>query len=185
MADSILFVDDDGNVLHSLRRTFMTTGYEVFFAASGKEALLILEKEKIDLVVSDMRMPEMDGYELLLQVREKWPSVIRTMLSGYAEKETILKAITDGTAKAYFSKPWDNVALKAQVAHLFAMRNSMNAIGVLESINQIDRLPALPALYLRVLKMIQAEENIGDIAKVIEREPVSYTHLTLPTIYSV
>lgn len=171
MADKILFVDDEQNVLNALQRVFFDSAYQVHFALTGKEALTILEKECMDVLFTDMRMPEMDGYELLSIVRKRWPGVIRGILSGYAEKETVLKAIVNDTAKCYVTKPWDNTALKAQVSHMLAMRNSLRTIGMLETITRIDHLPALPVLYRRVIELIEKEANIGEIARLIEREP--------------
>ncbi|HDS15759.1 MAG TPA: response regulator [Proteobacteria bacterium] len=86
---NILFVDDERSVLRALRRTFMNSGYQLYFADSGELGLKILAAGRIDLVLSDMRMPEMDGYEFLRRVRELYPRVIRLILSGFVEENYV------------------------------------------------------------------------------------------------
>ena len=104
----ILFVDDEPSILSSLRRLFRPQGYRVLLADSGKAGLAMLETEPVDLVVSDMRMPEMDGATLLEQVRERWPSVVRILLTGYADIGSTVAAINRGQIHRYIAKPWDD-----------------------------------------------------------------------------
>ena len=104
----VLFVDDEPSILSSLRRLFRPQGYRVLLADSGKAALAMLETEPIDLVVSDMRMPEMDGAALLEQVRERWPAVGRILLTGYADIGSTVAAINRGQIHRYIAKPWDD-----------------------------------------------------------------------------
>ena len=104
----ILCVDDEPNILSSLRRLFRTKGYQVKTAESGRAGLDILEKERIDLVISDMRMPEMDGAKFLEQVRERWPGTLRLLLTGHSEVTSIIDAINRGEIYRYITKPWDD-----------------------------------------------------------------------------
>ncbi|MBW8845427.1 MAG: response regulator [Burkholderiales bacterium] len=104
----ILFVDDEPSILSSLRRLFRPQGYRVLLADSGKAGLAMLESEPVDLVVSDMRMPEMDGAALLEQVRERWPTVVRILLTGYADIGSTVAAINRGQIHRYVAKPWDD-----------------------------------------------------------------------------
>jgi response regulator RpfG family c-di-GMP phosphodiesterase len=104
----VLFVDDEPSILSSLRRLFRPQGYRVLLADSGKAALATLETEPVDLVVSDMRMPEMDGAMLLEQVRERWPTVGRFLLTGYADIGSTVAAINRGQIHRYIAKPWDD-----------------------------------------------------------------------------
>jgi len=113
----ILFVDDEQNILSSLRRLFRSEGYEVFLATSGREGLAVLEREPIDLVVSDMRMPEMDGAAFLKQVATRWPDVIRILLTGYADITSTIAAINEGHIYRYLSKPWEDNDIKLSVRH--------------------------------------------------------------------
>jgi len=105
---TVLLVDDEPSVLSALRRLFRTTGYRVLQATSAKEALLLLGGEQIDLIISDMRMPEMDGAELLEQVRRRRPTVIRILLTGYADIQSTIAAINGGEIHRYVAKPWDD-----------------------------------------------------------------------------
>jgi len=112
---SLLFVDDESNILSSLKRLFRPFGYRIFTAESGALGLQILEKETVDLVISDMRMPEMNGAQFLEKVREKWPQTVRILLTGYAEVDATIDAINKGQIYRYVSKPWDDTEIVATV----------------------------------------------------------------------
>ncbi len=102
----ILFVDDEERVLRSLKSVFRRD-YDVFVASSGFDALEILAQEPIDVLVSDQRMPNMTGNELLSLVRQRYPRVVRLLLTGYVDKEAIIDTINEGEIFRYISKPWD------------------------------------------------------------------------------
>ncbi|WP_096663610.1 HD domain-containing phosphohydrolase [Polaromonas sp. AET17H-212] len=104
----ILCVDDEPNILSSLRRLFRTQGYQVLTADGGNAGLTILETESIDLVISDMRMPEMDGAAFLEHVQARWPDTIRLLLTGYADIQSTIEAINRGKIYRYIAKPWDD-----------------------------------------------------------------------------
>jgi len=103
---TILFVDDERNVLTSLKRGLMDEPYNLLFAESGKEALGILEKNEVHVIVTDMRMPEMGGLELLKIVKAKYPHIVRLVLSGYTQVTTLLTAINQGEIFKFITKPW-------------------------------------------------------------------------------
>ena len=103
---SILLVDDEPNILSSLRRLLRPHGYTIYMGESGKAGLEILEQHPINLVISDMRMPEMDGAQFLEQVRQRWPETIRVLLTGYADVSSTINAINRGEIYRYISKPW-------------------------------------------------------------------------------
>lgn len=105
---TLLFVDDEASILSSLRRLFRPQGYRILTAGGGAEGLAVLEKEAVDLVVSDMRMPEMDGAQFLEQVRNRWPQVVRILLTGYADVGSTIAAINRGEIYRYIAKPWDD-----------------------------------------------------------------------------
>lgn len=104
----VLFVDDEPSILSALRRLFRPQGYRVLLAESARAGLATLETEPVDLVVSDMRMPEMDGAALLEQVCERWPSIGRILLTGYADISSTVAAINRGQIHRYIAKPWDD-----------------------------------------------------------------------------
>ena len=105
---NLLLVDDEPSILSSLRRLLRPAGYVIHTAESGKGGLAILEQEPIDLVISDMRMPEMDGAKFLAQVRDRWPATTRILLTGYADITPTIDAINQGEIFRYIPKPWDD-----------------------------------------------------------------------------
>lgn len=105
---ALLFVDDEPSILSSLKRLFRPHGYRIHTADSGEEGLETLEREAIDLVISDMRMPEMDGATFLEQVRQRWPHVVRLLLTGYSDLDSTVNAINRGEIYRYINKPWDD-----------------------------------------------------------------------------
>jgi response regulator RpfG family c-di-GMP phosphodiesterase len=108
---TILCVDDEINILATLRRLLRKHGYVVHTAESAREGLLILESNAVDLVISDMRMPEMDGAAFLDIVRQRWPDTVRLLLTGFADIQSILSAINQGEIYRYITKPWDEPEL--------------------------------------------------------------------------
>lgn len=104
----LLFVDDEPNILSSLRRLFRQYPYKVLIANGGQEALDILENETVDLVISDMRMPVMDGATFLANVKARWPDTVRLLLTGYADMQSTIDAINRGEIYRYITKPWND-----------------------------------------------------------------------------
>ena len=103
---TVLFVDDEKKILTSLKRGLLDEPYETLFANNGKEALEILMREEVHVIVTDMRMPEMTGLELLRIVKEEYPHIVRMVLSGYTQISTLLTAINQGEVYKYITKPW-------------------------------------------------------------------------------
>lgn len=106
--ETLLFVDDEPNILAALRRLFRPLGYRIFVAESGAAGLEIIGQEHIDLVISDMRMPIMDGAQFLEQVRLKAPDTVRILLTGYADIQSTIDAINKGQIYRYIAKPWED-----------------------------------------------------------------------------
>lgn len=116
----ILFVDDEPNVLRALRRLFMDEDrYELLIADSGAEGLQVLEQQDgaVCVVVSDYRMPGMNGVEFLSQVNERWPKTIRIVLSGYADTAAVVEAINVGHIYKFIPKPWNDDELQVNIAN--------------------------------------------------------------------
>ncbi len=111
--DTLLFVDDEENILRSMKRLFIPLGYEVLIASSGADALLLLnESDDIDVIISDMRMPEMDGAAFLKEAARHWPHQKRLLLTGYADIESAISAINDGKIDHYLKKPCEENELE-------------------------------------------------------------------------
>jgi response regulator RpfG family c-di-GMP phosphodiesterase len=105
---TLLFVDDEASILSALRRLFRPHGYRILTAEGGAAGLAVLEQEPVALVISDMRMPEMDGATFLKNVRSRWPDTVRILLTGYADMTSTVAAINEGEIYRYISKPWDD-----------------------------------------------------------------------------
>ena len=101
---TVLFVDDEEKILRSLKRALFDEPYETLFANSGKEAIEILKRNDVHVIVTDMRMPEMSGDELLGIVEEEYPHVVRIILSGYVQVSTLLEAINEKGVFRYIPK---------------------------------------------------------------------------------
>ncbi|UCG99667.1 MAG: hybrid sensor histidine kinase/response regulator [Deltaproteobacteria bacterium] len=109
---TVLFVDDEIQILNVLKRLLRVEPYQAFFAESGQEALSILEKETIHVIVTDLGMPKMDGLTLLKQVQERYPDIIRLVISARDDRDSILNAINKGNVYGYIVKPWNNMELR-------------------------------------------------------------------------
>jgi len=105
---TLLFVDDEPFILSSLQRLFRPKGFKILTAESGEAGLAILDSEKVDLVMADMRMPKMDGAQFLERVRAKNPDIMRLLLTGYADITSTINAINKGEIYRHVSKPWDD-----------------------------------------------------------------------------
>ena len=121
-APVVLCVDDEPNILSSLRRLLRANGYRVLLADSGAAALAVLQQESVDIIISDMRMPEMNGAQLLDKVRAGWPDTMRLLLTGYAEVQAIQDAINDGEIYRYITKPWVDADILLVVRHALERR---------------------------------------------------------------
>ena len=113
----VLIVDDESNIRSALGRVLH--GYQLFFASQPSEALAILEKEKIDLIISDHLMPSLSGREFLKIVRGRFPDTLRMMLTGHADVQTAMEATNQGEIYRFLIKPWDDLALKLEIYFAF------------------------------------------------------------------
>ncbi len=118
----ILLVDDERTILLAITKMLRPLGYTIYTANSGAEGLKILEQEPIDLVISDMRMPSMNGAAFLAEVSERWPDVVCMLMTAYTEIELTAKAINKGRIFAYFSKPLDRSKFRDGVEHGLSFR---------------------------------------------------------------
>jgi YesN/AraC family two-component response regulator len=117
---SILVVDDEEDVRRALVRVLRREGYEIVAASSGPEALALLQRSSIDIIVTDQMMPEMTGLEFLVEAKRVQPSAIRIILTGYADFEVVKAAINDAEIYRFLTKPWDDDDLRLtlrQAAH--------------------------------------------------------------------
>lgn len=116
---TILVVDDEEEVRNSLTRALEREGYEVFSAEGPTEALQILQKEQVKLVISDQNMPDMNGIEFLKLVRERHPNVCRIMLTSDSSAATLIRSINEGEVYRFLEKPWSQTVLRVTVYFAF------------------------------------------------------------------
>lgn len=112
---SVLAVDDEPNIVSALRRTLRSRGFTVHTALGGAEGLQLLESQSVDVIISDMRMPEMTGAQFLHAARQKIPEAVRILLTGYADITSTIEAVNQGEIFRYLSKPWDDEVLLSVV----------------------------------------------------------------------
>ena len=151
-AASILIVDDEEMVLSSLRGLFMLqTSYQVLEAGDPRKALEDLSRTRVDLVISDFLMPQMNGIEFLKEVKKVQPETIRVLLTGYADKENAIKAINDVGLYHYLEKPWDNEALLSIVRNGLKEKSLRQKLG--EKVKELDSLMTRHEAIERELEM--------------------------------
>ena len=168
---NILFVDDESKVLEGLQRTLrpMRSQWEMAFAEGGTAALETLGKKSFDVVVSDMRMPGMDGAQLLAQVRTLYPHVVRIVLSGHSDQELIKKSV--GTAHQYLSKPCTAEALKETIARSCTLRDLLQNEALQQLVSQMPTLPSLPSLYTALVEELRSpESSIKRVGNIIAQD---------------
>jgi len=122
MTYKILFVDDEKDILSSMRRLLMEDRYEILTAESGIEALELLKKGPVDLIVSDQKMPKMSGVEFLQRSKEYSPDSIRIVLTGYADVNAAIDSINKGNVYRYITKPWNNDELRSTIRNALELR---------------------------------------------------------------
>jgi response regulator RpfG family c-di-GMP phosphodiesterase len=112
---TVLLVDDEANVLSSLKRTLRREGYEILTAGSAAEGFSLLAKNKVHVIISDQRMAEMNGTEFLARVKNLYPETVRMVLSGYSEISAVTDSINKGAVYRFMMKPWDDEELKEEI----------------------------------------------------------------------
>ncbi|MBU0514674.1 MAG: HDOD domain-containing protein [Proteobacteria bacterium] len=154
----ILFVDDETNILDALKRMLhsMRREWDMTFVDSGPAALEHLARETVDIIVSDNRMPGMDGSQLLEEVRRRYPKMIRIVLSGHAEQESVMKSVK--AAHQYLAKPCEAETLKAVIRRASSLGRLLTNESLVGLISRIDALPALPAGYQKLRRELDSED---------------------------
>ena len=152
---TILCVDDEQNILHSLKRLLRKEGYRLLAAGSGAEGLKILAENDIHLVISDQRMPEMSGTEFLAKVKEIYPDIIRIVLSGYTEVDSITESINKGHIYKFMLKPWNDQNLKLEIK---------------QALEQYDLMQANKKLHETVLQQNEALKSVNENLEVLVKK---------------
>lgn len=163
----ILFVDDEPELLRGLERSLhsMRRRWDMVFAGSGQDALEVLSQRPIDVLVSDMRMPGMDGPELLSRAKNSHPGVARIVLSGFSDRERVLRS-TD-LVHRFLTKPCPVDVLKETIVRAVTVRRLLSDESLRRLISGIGSLPSLPAVYLEIVEKLRSgrawARAIGDV----------------------
>jgi HD-like signal output (HDOD) protein len=168
---NILFVDDDPLILQGLQRMLRPMRHEwsMSFVESGAAALETLAVTPFQVVVSDMRMPGMNGAQLLAEVKNRYPKTVRLILSGYADKELILQCV--GTAHQFLAKPCEPEAIKAAISRVSALEASVKCERIKKLVVQMDRIPSIPAVYTEIVeKLRDPDASIDEIGGLIAKD---------------
>ncbi|MCK5348358.1 MAG: HDOD domain-containing protein [Desulfobacula sp.] len=167
MKRQILFVDDEPNILKGLQRSLrpMRKYWDMVFSQGGSNALKLLEKQSFDVIVSDMRMPEMDGARLLKIVQEKYPLMVRIILSGHSDREMIMKSVK--SAHQYLSKPCEKQILVTTITRSCSLRDLLNKKALQQLLGGIETMPSIPSLYAKIISELQSSDasaaSVGEI----------------------
>jgi diguanylate cyclase (GGDEF)-like protein/PAS domain S-box-containing protein len=116
---TLLLVDDEPNILAALKRQLRGTGLRILTAPGGKEGLVLLETEQVDVIVADQRMPGMTGVDFLRAVKHSHPETVRIVLSGFTELQSVTDAVNEGAIYKFLTKPWDDTQLRAHILEAF------------------------------------------------------------------
>ena len=165
----VLFVDDEPKVLEGLQRMLypLRSEWQMEFVSSGHEALQRLSQSSFDVLVTDVRMPVMSGIQLLAEVLQHHPQVIRLVLSGTVDQELTLQSAA--LAHQYLVKPCDAKTLRSKVDRALNLRVMLNDPGLKQVISRLRSLPSIPAVHLKLIQALQLPEisakQIGEIVK--------------------
>jgi HD-like signal output (HDOD) protein/CheY-like chemotaxis protein len=168
---SLLFVDDEPRILQGLSRQLYSMRQEwvMHFAESGPDALALLKESPVDVVISDMMMPKMDGATLLNEVAKRYPETIRLAFSGHADREAVLRLV--GPAHQYLSKPCEAEELRSAIARTLRIRQLLSDSQLKRLLSGIRSIPTLPALHAELSGELGKEEpSIERVAQIISKD---------------
>ena len=167
----ILFVDDEPRVLEGLKRMLRSqrADWSPVFAESGHNALDLLENERFDVVISDLRMPGMNGLQLLTEVKKRYPDIVRIILSGESDQDLTMKAVK--VSHQFLNKPCDAETLKSAVSRTCRLSGLLQSDSIKRTVSQIDALPSLPAIYSEIMSELQSPDaSIQKVGKIISKD---------------
>lgn len=179
---TLLLVDDEPNILASLKRLLRRDGYHILTANSGQEGLDVLASHAVDVIVSDQRMPGMLGADFLRKAKLLYPQTIRIMLSGYTELQAVTDAVNEGAIFKFLTKPWEDHQLREHIAEAFRLKgiddDNVRLNAQLRDANQA--LAAANAAMQALLRQQQHQISRDEVSLGIARELLQF--LPLPVI---
>ena len=168
----LLFVDDEPEILTSLRLTLRKERkhWDMLFAESAEEALQFLESNSVDAIVTDMKMPGMNGAELLNRVRDLNPKICRVVISGYADEDLAMRALS--IAHQFLGKPVTREQVVVAIDKTCRVMNLIERPELKVLIGDTTSLPAIPNLHVQLMSALRSSEcSVDDIAKIVEQDP--------------
>ncbi|OGV43075.1 MAG: hypothetical protein A2X46_11615 [Lentisphaerae bacterium GWF2_57_35] len=167
MKKRVLFVDDEASVLDGLQRLLRQkrNEWEMAFAPGGREALGLMKEKPFDVIVSDMRMPEMSGAELLTTVMNEYPKTVRFALSGQTDREMFFQSLS--SSHQFLSKPCEAECLINTIERAFSLRELLLSANLTRLVTQLRVIPSLPKLYVDVVSELRSPnasvQRVGEI----------------------
>ncbi len=175
---NLLFIDDDADILNGLRRT-LRARHNVWhqqYANSGETACTLLNSTRFDVIVSDMRMPGMDGRQFMKIARQQQPHAIRLMLSGYADDAALFESA--GLVHQFIAKPCDPGDVITAIDRALGLRDQINAYQKELSVIAIDRLPIIPEVYRKLTSYLESPDAcIAGVAPIVASDPALYADI--------
>ena len=169
----VLFVDDDAPLLSALRSRLrrMRGAWDMEFVSSGQEAIARLEQQPFDVIVTDQRMPAMDGATLLQVVLERWPRTVRIVLSGYAEADQIIRLVP--LAHQYVSKPCEPERLENVIIRCLALQELLQQPVLRELVGRMGQLPPAPKTFSQLQRVMTSDSSsVSDVAALVSQDTV-------------
>jgi HD-like signal output (HDOD) protein len=166
----VIFVDDEQFILDGLKRALYASDWQIKFATSGEQALNILKDFDADFIVSDMRMPGMNGAVLLEKVSELYPSIVRIILSGHANLDLSVRA--SYVAHQWFNKPCDPLVLKTEIERIHAVSGDFAYEDVRQVVGSVRSLPSVPIMFVKIKSILRTESfSMKDVSMLISENP--------------
>ncbi|HEX3720000.1 MAG TPA: response regulator [Verrucomicrobiae bacterium] len=167
----LIFVDDEPRVLQGLQRQLhdMRREWDMQFVDSGAKALALMARQPVEVIVTDMMMPGMDGAQLLSEVMKRHPHTVRLVLSGHADREAVLRLI--GPAHQYLSKPCNAEELRFAIVRALALKELLSNEQLKQLASRVSSLPTLPALHQQLTAELAKEEpSVERVAEIISKD---------------
>jgi HD-like signal output (HDOD) protein len=173
----VLFVDDKDLILQTVSRFLEDAPFKVLTAESAVQGLEIIEKTPVSMVVSDYKMPNIDGLEFLKTVKTRFPDIRRAMGTGYMDELTSTRSIDDSTVSTFFPKPWNFIELKKEITHILKVQQVLQKKNLLETLNEIEKLPTLPKMYQKFMEAMDRGDSAKQIAEILEQDVAITTNI--------